>query len=349
MRMASTLHVALASNRNYFPGLLATVVSLLEANRTARFHFHVIDGGLTPQQHRELETKSVRRQPANRISFHTLNHDIFRGFKADYGNSYMTYARIVVASVVDARRVLYLDTDLLVAADVTPLWETDLGEAVIAAAPDRDITRVRDDYPFSAGPAEARYFNAGVLVIDLDRWRRQGVQDALLRMITANPERFRWWDQTAMNVLLHDQVRLVDPGWNTFADEVDFSPEGGGRIFHYVGGTKPWTRYLDTPEFRLWRRFYLSHASSSESLYLNRRMLGSYMQHLRHRALARSSALQATAACYLRTRAALRGRDGAAAVQEFRSRHAGATANRAERVNVDRRIDTFMRARWGEP
>ncbi len=343
--MESIVHIVLASNRNYYAGLLATVVSLLDANRNAVFHLHVIDGGLTSYQHRELEAKAARRQRANRVSYHTLNHEIFRGFKADYGNSYMTYARIVVASVVDAERVLYLDTDLLVAADVTPLWEADLGEAVVAAVPDRDIARVQDDYPFPDGPGEARYFNAGVLVINLTRWRQQGVQEALLRMITANPDRFRWWDQTAMNVLLHDRVHFLDAGWNTFADEFDPSLRDRGRIFHYVGGTKPWTRYLDTAEFRLWRRFYLRHASTGDSLFLNRRMLGSYLQHVRHRALTRSTALQATVACYLRTSAALRGRDGIVAAKEFRSRHAGSPAS----TPSDQQIDAFMRARWGVP
>jgi lipopolysaccharide biosynthesis glycosyltransferase len=343
--MGSIVHVALAANRNYYAGLLATVVSLLEANRRSIFHLHVIDGGLTPNQHRELAAKASRRQPANRVSFHTLNHEIFRGFKADYGNSYMTYARIVVASVVEADRVIYLDTDLLVAADVAALWDEDLGNAVVAAAPDRGIGQVREDYPYPDGPGDARYFNAGVLVINLTRWRRQGVQDALLRMITANPERFRWWDQTAMNVLLHDQVHFLDRSWNTFADEFDLSVPEHGRIFHYVGGTKPWTRYLDTPEFHLWRRFYRQHANSGGSLYLNRRMLGSYAQHLRHRTLSRSPLLQASAACFLRARAALRGSDGVAAVREFRARHTAATPLQP----ADQQIDAFIRARWGEP
>jgi hypothetical protein len=207
---------------------------------------------------------------------------------------------------------------------------------------------VRDDYPFDGAGGEARYFNAGVMVINLERWRQLNVQEKLLSMITASPQKFRWWDQTAMNVLFQGQVHFVDPAWNTFADSVNFSPQDSGRIFHFVGGTKPWGRYLDTPEFRLWRAFFGRHALPKLCLFFDRKLALSFLQFLRHRALCHSRMVQFLAAGVVRCRALLAGRSGVEALAQFRQRHTGADVpeDRPPALS-DARMENYIHARWG--
>ena len=83
-------------------------------------------------------------------------------------------------------RVLYLDADIVVVGSIAPLWNVDLGGALMGAVDipgsDRGVTRL-------GMRAEDGYFNAGVLVIDLKQWRATRAEETVLDYIRANPER----------------------------------------------------------------------------------------------------------------------------------------------------------------
>jgi lipopolysaccharide biosynthesis glycosyltransferase len=338
------IHVVLASNSNYFDGLAATLLSLLASNRNNTFGLHIIDGGLSPKEKTFLTTRARRFNPHHAITFHPLSREHFTGFRTDYGNSYMTYARIVVGSLLDIDRVIYLDTDLLIAADIRPLWETDLAGNVGAAAPDPGIRLLRDDYPFDDDCGDERYFNSGVMLIDLRRWRELKVQEQLLRMITEAPTKFKWWDQTAMNALFRRQVLFVDSRWNTFAESLAVRQPAQGAIFHYVGPVKPWNRCLEDDAYRVWRSFYAQHVRSQWKLYADRRFLLSFLQEKRHVALRESPVLRCFALGGIRLRAGLSGRSAAPQIADFQSRHSAAFG--AEPASPAE-IDAYVRHRWG--
>lgn len=277
--------IALASNAAYFPGLAVTLVSLLRANPTHLFSIHIIDGGITQPQRRLLERSISADGRPHEIQFHRIDHSAFAGFAPDHGNSYMAYARILVGTLLNIDRVLYLDTDLLVCGDIGPLWEMDLEGDLAAAAQDPNIQWLRNDYPFADPCDSERYFNTGVMIIDLAKWRARGVQQLLLTAIAAQPKAFKWWDQTAMNALLRGQVRFIDSGWNTFADRLALDGSHKAKIFHYVGPIKPWMRYMPDLEYRMWRLFHRRYVRGGTTILLRRSYLASYFRHVRHVAL----------------------------------------------------------------
>ncbi len=95
-------------------------------------------------------------------------------------HSPMTFARFQMEKCLDlgVDRILYLDADTLVLDDIEPLAATDLGDAVLAAVPDAFVDgslRSGREHRPAGVPDVDRYFNAGVLVIDLPKWRNNGV------------------------------------------------------------------------------------------------------------------------------------------------------------------------------
>ncbi len=341
------IHVAMAANRNYFAGLSATLLSLLRSNKSNCFCVNIIDGGLSALQKRFLKRKVSSANSENQLVFHSLNEGTFRGFTPDYGNSYMTYARILIGSLLLNDRVIYLDTDLLIAANIKPLWDLNLDGKVVAAAPDPSIKHLKDDHPSEPKSCDSKYFNSGVIVIDLNAWREIKAQDQLLRMIRESPERYRWWDQTAMNSLFEGRVLFVDPSWNTFADSVDFKNHTRGRIFHYVGGAKPWSRYLNSPEYKLWRSFYGKHVLWKTHLLSNRKFLWSYFEHLRHKIICSSPFLQRLALGILQRRRFPSEEAKANRIEEFVKIHT-ASSDSSTTENVPNRsvVDDYVAKRW---
>jgi lipopolysaccharide biosynthesis glycosyltransferase len=187
------------------------------------------------------------------------------GYQLAYGGSRGHYLRLTMGRVLpEHTRILYLDADIIVRGDIGLLLRTDLRDKPLAAV--RDATN-----PIYAGgiavpgwqrlgiPAEREYFNSGVMVIDLDRCRREEVFERSFAFIERHPEHLRLWDQDALNRVLADRWTRLDRLWNTFPlssllqtewmryDSEHILPldtliaeEKRAHILHYVSPAKPW-------------------------------------------------------------------------------------------------------------
>ncbi|HKX07346.1 MAG TPA: glycosyltransferase family 8 protein [Stellaceae bacterium] len=170
-----------------------------------------------------------------------------------------TYARLLIDELLprDLERVLYLDGDILVRGDIGELWTTDLRGRTVGAV--MDLPR----YPFNGKlglPADAAYFNAGVLVIDMGRWRQLRIGERTLALAREHPERLTWADQCALNLVLHGDWTALDRVWNFQSldmarlvngnvrfEAVDPGRLAAARLVHFNGRSKPWHYLNDHP------------------------------------------------------------------------------------------------------
>ncbi len=114
------------------------------------------------------------------------------------------------------------------------------------------------------------YFNAGVLLVDLDRMRTDGMADAVLDYARANAPNLLWRDQDALNVVMGEGRVALHPRWNCMNSVMEF--EEASRVFgpeavedarrrpairHFEGPSinKPWHRLADPPSQRLYRAY----------------------------------------------------------------------------------------------
>jgi lipopolysaccharide biosynthesis glycosyltransferase len=87
--------------------------------------------------------------------------------------------------------------------------------------------------------ADEPYFNAGVMLIDLDHWRETGVEKRSLDYLRRFGPKVWFWDQEALNAVLSGQWKSLDSSWNFPASMVDPFKEMP-RIAHFSGNIKPW-------------------------------------------------------------------------------------------------------------
>lgn len=146
-------------------------------------------------------------------------------------------------------RVLYLDADIIVNGDINLLYHIDLGEKSFAAV--RDFNMDRDCvYKLSLMEEKYTYFNSGVLLFDLKKFRKIYSLKEALEYIQKNGHKFRFHDQEVLNALFHKQVKIIDEKFNfvtlykdrwdpilyRFRDKLDEI-----IIIHYAAGNnKPW-------------------------------------------------------------------------------------------------------------
>ena len=160
--------------------------------------------------------------------------------------SKVTFARLLIPGLFPetVSRVLYLDADLLVLDDLGPLWEADLEGAVVGAVLDELDPYIKNGTPgLEQMPRVPAYFNAGVLLIDLPRWRKERISERALEYLTQHP-RAPFSDQDALNVACDGLWKRLDPRWN-FQNHYETSISDMDRmekpaVVHFVTSWKPW-------------------------------------------------------------------------------------------------------------
>jgi len=159
----------------------------------------------------------------------------------------------------DLERVLFLDADMLVLDDLANLWQTPLDDHVLAAAPDAAIPLcsaprgVKRCEALGIPPA-APYFNGGVLLVHLARWREREVTRRVRLYFETTREPIDFLHQEALNAVLWADWKQLDPRWNLLASlagrRYGRSASDAWRrpgIVHFAGRMKPWRAPIGGP------------------------------------------------------------------------------------------------------
>lgn len=196
----------------------------------------------------DLQAKVSASLPKGSIAIEwiAVNLESFREFASYLGISKIFYSRLLVGHLVpqDIKRVLYLDTDTLVLGDLEPLWTADLGGMALGAVLDRlDALFTANEEARQGIPSVHRFFNSGVLLIDLEIWRSERISEKALQYLADNPQ-LRFPDQNALNVVCDGKWKNVGEKWNYqnhFCTRfLRMAPSERPAIVHFVTGQKPW-------------------------------------------------------------------------------------------------------------
>jgi lipopolysaccharide biosynthesis glycosyltransferase len=269
--------------------VLATSI-LVHAQPGRAYVFHLVYDGDDDVGPRLFET--FRGTPL-RIEVHRIANPFADLPTSRRSLSPAVFVRLLLPELLaHVGRVAYLDVDTLCLEDAGNLFDTDLGDAPIAAALDPPmVNRVAaerrhgiEGHPDSAtrymdtvlglGEAKERYFNSGVLVLDLDRLRAENstaqARDVLIRM----GSEIKLDDQCVLNALYAARYRQLPARWNAMlclGKFRQFTAGGVGlmtqvaeawhdpALLHFCRDSKPWIRKSQETVFApVWRAYALA-------------------------------------------------------------------------------------------
>lgn len=221
---------------------------------------HIIDDNISDENKHKL--RSIAWEFRQEICFHDIDNGLLKGLKLQ-GDTYVSpivYYRLFVSRILDEMisRVLYLDCDVMVLKDIAPLFQLNMEGHTIAAV--RDVNQpMWEEQAFQIGFSyHDRYFNSGVILINLDKWRQDNVEERLY-VFSCRERKVFFPDQDALNYVFRDKWLELPPKWNrfnlvrynqvTFKNKKDFldyvyCP----AIVHFASKTaRPWMRLKFVP------------------------------------------------------------------------------------------------------
>ncbi len=199
LTQSETVHVAtLADERAVLP--LAVMMHGVAQNAgVPGVTFHVLGVNLSDQLRRQLE-KAVE---GSRVVW--LDERDARRMIDELPHVAhippISYTRLLLPDLLpDLDQVLYLDADLVVKANVGELWDGGTDGQAVAAVADPGMPTLGHAHCVGYAADElvdpdARPFNAGVMLMDLARWRAEGIAAKVLDFLRRHASHLNWADQ----------------------------------------------------------------------------------------------------------------------------------------------------------
>lgn len=258
---------ALCFNDGYVPFACVTIKSIADSmDKDDDVHIHIVSDHIT-----ERHQKILRNMAGSAtVAFYFDDGSVFGGMPDYFYNwSIFAWYRLLLPEKLgdDIHRVLYLDCDIVVNDNLDTLFTMNLEGKSIAACSDIEIyapqTYKRLEYDSKLG-----YISTGVLLMNLDKWRKESLASKMLEFAKDNHEKIKYPDQDAINWVCRNDKIILPPRYgvvlNYFREKKfmrEFLPEMQGliespAIVHYAG-YYPWNYPKDKhPHSSLWWRTF---------------------------------------------------------------------------------------------
>uniref|UniRef100_A0A1J3EUL5 Hexosyltransferase n=2 Tax=Noccaea caerulescens TaxID=107243 RepID=A0A1J3EUL5_NOCCA len=264
----SLVHIAMTLDSEYLRGSIAAVHSMLRhASCPENVYFHFIAAEFDPASPRVLSQLVRSTFPSLNFKVYIFREDtvinlISSSIRQALENP-LNYARNYLGDILDrcVDRVIYLDSDIIVVDDISKLWNTTLTNSRIIGAPEychanftKYFTTGFWSDPGLSGSFSGRkpcYFNTGVMVMDLVKWREGDYREKIETWMQLQKKR-RIYDLGSLPPFLlvfGGDVEAIDHRWNQHGlggDNVRGScrslHKGPVSLLHWSGKGKPWVR-----------------------------------------------------------------------------------------------------------
>jgi len=241
---ANLIHIVCAADVHYgsYAGIMLS--SVLAHNEPRNIHCHLFDDGIA-RKDLDRMTSMMRAAGAN-FSVYSMTEVLDRQPGVLQQMAHYTraaFGRLFIAEILPetVNRVIYFDCDMICLSDLEELWRVDA--EILGAVRDEWIDNNGYHKESISLPVNAKYYNSGLLLMNLKEWRRRGFSETIITYLGSTP-RALYPDQDALNSLLWSEITELPTKWNVFIS----SPAQGQAVknlrlaanIHYCAGFKPW-------------------------------------------------------------------------------------------------------------
>jgi len=255
------IHISISLDHKFLVQALTMLESLLKNKaQNNLITIHVLDSGLKPVS--RLILKSYLKRNFYAFKIYKIKFEKIENAPISKHITIATYSRVFLSSIIDENidRILYIDCDVIINSDISELYHEDLSNFPIGAC--NEIIEFEDKKRLGLNLTDS-YFNAGILLLNLKKWREENIEIDMLDFINNFPEKIKYWDQDVLNYCFKNNWKKLDPKYNVthfyFYKDV-YSPEYFGishddyseiisnpKIIHFTSHKKPWIEGCDHP------------------------------------------------------------------------------------------------------
>ena len=255
------LSICLTIDNNYVQHAAVTLTSLCVNNAHLHFNVIIVHSDISPKN-RLLLIKEMSKYKVT-IDFIAIDEQLLSDAILSYHFTIAIYYRLLLPKILpnNLDAILYLDADLIIRKDISDILNTDCIKEYSHAAVENVLTTNETKDRLNM-PNKSKYFNAGLMIINLKYWREKEIMQKTLLFLKHNKEKIKLGDQDVLNAVLCNQWHRLPYIWNaqesfylekyTFSDLEITEKEHQNivhnpTIVHFTGSDKPWYKENQHP------------------------------------------------------------------------------------------------------
>lgn len=251
-----SIHIAVASNNGYAVLLSALFKSIIVNHKTSeKLEFYILNDQISSINKKKINSL-IHQHDNVEINWINANEVLPAGMKFPIDNSafpFTAFLRLFAPYIISENitKLIYFDVDMIVRKDVSELWNFDLQDYTLAAVIDVGKTVSCEwggipNYQSLGIPAEAKYFNSGLMIINPKLWRENNIPEKVFKAMNDNIKYVNYADQYGLNVVFAQNWIELDPLWNWYAH----NPHPNPYNIHFLDIKPIFRSYRSDLEFR---------------------------------------------------------------------------------------------------
>lgn len=266
----ANINVAYTIDNNYPIFTLLSINSILKNNLSkSHYKFYIFENNVT-DKNKELMRNFVHSFRQEIEFYHIDTYILDQGQDLyKYLNSRITsigMARVLIPNLLpdNIHRVLYLDGDTLITDDLKNLYDMNLKDKTVGMVEDSSIWQVKQ-IPIKK---QNYYVNSGVMLIDIDKWRKEHITEQIISFLKDNFNDFLYKDNTTfirypfpdqdlINIVLKNNIAFLDKRWNNQTIPYFYLTENTKGIIHFLTKNKPWVfPQSELPAYKIYYKYW---------------------------------------------------------------------------------------------
>ena len=251
------INIAVCTDENFSIPALVCITSVFENNKEEECYVYVLNDGLS--NNAIVKFEKLASEYKQQIIIKTIDKHRFDGLTVNERFPISMYYRYLLPEILPkVDKILYLDCDIIVRHSLNNLFETQLGNKALAAV----VAESCDDiFWTNLLKLKTLYFNSGVLLINLDYWRKFDITNKLIKWVSDNPHLCNLPDQNALNKVLEGNVVYLDytynfqewwfgdlTHWIHYSRWADIQKASKNPVVvHFCEAEKPWFKECKNP------------------------------------------------------------------------------------------------------
>ncbi len=233
-----------ASDRNYIPYLTVAIKSMVnKINNNDMYKVYILTNDATENDIEEIRSFERDNFKVEIVDVNPKIESIKNKVALRDYYSVSIYFRLFIPTLFPQYdKAIYLDSDILLNADIAKFYNADIGNNMLGAVLDEVIWSSKG-FTYYAREAldvtEKQYFNSGVLIMNLKKFREKDIENDFYTWVNNNTLTAVAPDQDYLNCVCKNSVTYLDAGWNKMPMGRKFE-DNELFLIHYNMFMKPW-------------------------------------------------------------------------------------------------------------
>jgi lipopolysaccharide biosynthesis glycosyltransferase len=230
-----SIHIGYGIDNNYARCCASSIASFCLNNPTKNFNFHIMAKDLSTINKKQFE--QLAQLYSVNIYIYEINIDTLAKLPTQTHLPIATYFRFILPLILDnVDKLFYIDADIICLQNADDLFNINLNNNIIGAVPDLSWMNKKRNKTLNL--QNHIYFNAGMLIINIDKWNNFNTFAKVLQAIQNEPQKFRYLDQDALNLILTNHIQYLDTKFNCI--DINSIEQKNIILLHFAAHPKPW-------------------------------------------------------------------------------------------------------------